>query len=224
MPMGAGVFLFSLRTLDVRGDFVYPIPVGPGRAWLFDQELVERCLAKAPGAWEALVDRYAHLIYWAIERALGRSQFVYTQQDLEDLFQQVFLLLWEKKLKEAQGLQKLSSWLVIVTHRFVLDYVKAHRRLKRGGALEEMDPELLVSSIGDPGREAEIGELRSILEELMGALTAKERRLVRLSFLEEKTHSEIAELLKLPIGTISSFTKRLMDKWVEALQRKGIDP
>ena len=190
---------------------------------MFDQELIERCLSQAPGAWETLVDRYARLVFWAIERALGRCRSAYTQQDLEDLFQQVFLLLWEKKLKEAKGIQRLSSWLVIVTHRTVLDYVKADRRFKRRAVVEAVDLDQLVSPIGNPGREMEIGELRSMLEGLMNGLSAKEQLVVRLRFLEEKTHSEIAELLKLPIGTVSSLVKRVKEKWVEALKEKGIN-
>ena len=191
---------------------------------MLDQELVERCLAKVPGAWDTFVDRYGRLVFWAIERALGRCQSIYTQQDLEDHFQQVFLLLWEKKLKEARGIQKLSSWLVIVTHRAVLDDVKAQRRLKRGGVVEEIELEQLVSSIGNPGREAELKELRAVLEGLMNGFSVKEQAVVRLGLLEEKTHSEIAELLKLPIGTVSSLMKRVKEKWVEALKGKGIHP
>ena len=191
---------------------------------MLDQELIERCLSKVPGAWESFVDRYARLIFWSIERTLGRCQFGCTQQDLEDLFQQVFLLLWEKKLKEARGIQKLSSWLVIVTHRFILDYVKAQRRLKRRVVVEEADLEGLVSPVGNPGRAAEAKELGFILRELLNGLSPKEKAVIRLNLLEEKTHSEIAELLKLPIGTVSNLIKRVKEKWAEVLRKKGITP
>lgn len=191
---------------------------------MLDQELVERCLSKVPGAWELLVDQYARLIYWSIERTLGRCQFPYTRQDLEDLFQQVFLFLWEKKLKEARGIQKLSSWLVIVTHRVVLDYVKAKGRLRRRFVAGEVNLENLVSPKGNPGSSISARELEGVLEELLGGLQPKEQAVIRLSLLEEKTHSEIAELLKLPIGTVSSLVKRIKDHWAGALRKKGICP
>ena len=189
---------------------------------MLDQELVERCLSKVPGAWEAFVDRFGRLIFWSIERALGRCQFPYNQQDLEDLFQQVFLLLWEKKLRDAKGIQKLSTWLVIVTHRIVLDYVKAQRSIKRRVVAEQIDVEQLVSSVEDPSRSVERKEAGEILDELLNGFSAKEQAVLRLNLVEEKTHSEIAELLKLPIGSVSSLIKRVKEKWAQALREKGI--
>jgi len=191
---------------------------------VLDQELVERCLSKAPGAWEAFVDRFGRLIFWSIGRSLGQCQFSYTQQDLEDLFQQVFLLLWEKKLKEAKGIQKLSGWLVIVTHRVVLDYVTGQRRMKRRFVTEGANLEQLVPSHVNPGKTVETVELRLILDDLLRGLPVKEQVVIYLSLLEEKTHSEIAELLKLPVGTVSSLVKRIKDQWARVLRKKGIYP
>ena len=189
---------------------------------MLDQELVEHCLSKAPGAWDLFVERYARLIYWAIERALSRSQFTYTQEDLEDLFQQVFLLLWEKKLEDARGVRKLSTWLVIVIHRAVLDYVKAQRRIKRRLVAEQIDVEQLVSSAEDPSRSVERKEAGAMLDQLLNGLSAKEQAVLRLNLVEERTHSEIAELLKLPIGSVSSLIKRVKEKWAQVLREKGI--
>lgn len=77
-----------------------------------DAELIALCLTDVAQAWDALIDRYAPLIYTVARRA-GLSK-----QDAEDLFQEVCLQLYDH-LSGLRDVGRLSAWLVTTTRRAV---------------------------------------------------------------------------------------------------------
>lgn len=174
------------------------------------QELVRLCLRKDPLAWEEFVSRYANLVYWAIERSFTRYQFPYRSEDLEDVFQQVFSHLWEKGLGRAEGVGRLEGWLTIVSYRVTLDVMRKESKRMRTLSLEETAS--LQDQGGDPRQKTEETLFEETVENILCSLTEKESLILRLNLLEEKTHSEISELLKIPIGTISSIIQRTKEK------------
>ena len=169
------------------------------------QELLRLCLKKDPAAWEEFVSRFSHLIYWAIERSLARCHFSFHPEELEDAFQQLFSYLWEKGLKGAQGIERLDGWLSIVSYKITLNDLRKKRRVtQKVTSLEE----LLPTTQEDP------------IKAIFASLTQKEICILRLNLLEEKTHSEISELLKIPIDMISSLIQRTKEKVAFALKRR----
>ena len=184
--------------------------------------LVRLCLKKDPSAWEEFVRRYAQLIYWAIERTFRRCHFAFRREDLEDTFQQVFSHLWEKGLKRAEGFEKIDGWLVIVSYRVAVDVVRREKRRERLVSMEERIGEsgggekriedLLPHQGKNPREKLEGKLLEEAVNEILNSLSEKEALILRLNLIEEKTHSEISELLKIPIGTISSLVKRTKEE------------
>ena len=71
----------------------------------------------------------------------------------------------------------------------------------------------------DPGEKLERLSLKEILDQVLGRLSKKESLVLRLNIVEGRTHSEIAELLKLPAGTVSSLIKRAKHKAAISLKR-----
>ena len=195
------------------------------------QELLRLCLEKDPLAWEEFVSRFSHLVYWAIERSFTRCHFSFHPEDLEDAFQQLFSYLWEKGLREAKGIERLEGWLTIVSTRTAIDYVRKESKVKRGalslearmgggGEEEKSLGELLPSAVKNPREQTEEKLFEKSLQEILGTLTEKESCVLRLNLLEEKTHAEISELLKIPIGTISSLIQRTKEKVSLALKER----
>ena len=193
------------------------------------QELVQLCLKKDPSAWEEFVKRYAQLIFWAIERSFRRCRFSFRQEDLEDTFQQVFSHLWEKGLRGAAGIEKLEGWLVVVSYRIAVDTVRREKRRDRLVSLEERVgkegnerriEDLLPHGGKNPREKLEGKLLEEAVEEALSSLAEKEALILRLNLVEEKTHSEISELLKIPIGTISSLVKRTKEKAAHLFKKR----
>jgi len=194
------------------------------------RELVRLCLRKDPLAWEAFVKRYANLVFWAVERSFTRCRFPFRHEDLEDTFQQVFSHLWERGLKGARGVERLEGWLAIVSYRIALDVVRRERkrgktvsfeeRVTQGEGAERRMGEFLSDRRKNP-REVLEGKFREdAVKEILDTLSEKESSVLRLNLLEEKTHSEISELLKIPIGTVSSLIKRTKEELALLLKKR----
>ncbi len=179
------------------------------------EELVRLCLRKDPAAWRQFVSRYAPLVHHAIRRTFNRYQFPFQTEDLEDCLQQVFFHLWEKGLKQAKGIRQPEGWLVIVTYRVTLDWMRKERGRNRLISLDT----LLPDPAKDPRLVLETFSAETSLEEGMSTLPEREAVLLRLNLVEGRTHAEIAELLRLPAGTVSYLIKQAKGKVAHFLKK-----
>lgn len=182
------------------------------------QLLVGRCIDRDKNAWDDFVERFSGIVFWAIrEKAKGITSH-YSQQDVEDIFQNVFTLLWEKeRLKQIKNREKITSWIVIVAATCTMNYFRGRR--KEG---------LRVTIPADEGyaqidnrKTTEQERLYGVLEELINFLPCRERVILRLSYLHGRTHQEIANLLVIPQNTVSSLIKRSKEKLRKELQTRG---
>lgn len=96
-----------------------------------NEELVARCIKKEPFAWNEFVERFSKLIWWTIERRLHRFGRDYTKQDIEEIYQNVFVSIWQnEKLKTLNDRSKLDRWLCAVSANMAVDYIRQTRRDK----------------------------------------------------------------------------------------------
>lgn len=205
---------------------------------LSDKSIVELCIARDASGWPAFVGRFSKLAYWAINDRLKRYNLQFVEQDVEDIYQELFVSLWEKnRLNEIKDRAKISSWLVMVAGNAAIDYF---RRKKNEGpkisasifqgirsdareAAEDLTPAgTLSSSEDDPRRTVYLKELDQILEGAIGTLSLRERQAITLSFLYGKKHREIAQLLKLSINTVSTIIRRARTRLKRELKKRGI--
>jgi len=98
--------------------------------------------------------------------------------------------------------------------------VSLEARMGGGGEEERSLGKLLPSAAKNPREQAEEKLFEKSLQEILGSLTEKESCVLRLNLIEEKTHAEISELLKMPIGTISSLIQRTKEKVALALKER----
>lgn len=91
--------------------------------------LLSRCFAGDRQAAEGLVRQYSSLVYYAVRNTLLVKVVSFSNQDLEDLHNTVFLALFEdhcRKLKQFEGRNgcSLASWIKLVAVRMVLDHLR----------------------------------------------------------------------------------------------------
>ncbi len=205
---------------------------------LSERALVNLCIEKDASAWSSFVNRFSNLIYWAIKDRLRRYNFQFVEQDVEDIYQELFVSLWEKNgLTEIKDRAKVSSWLVMVAGNEAIDHFRKKKNegprisasiFQRvssdvGEAAEElMLTGTLSSSEDDPSRIVYLKELDRILEATIETLSPRERQAITLSFLYGKKHREIAQLLKISINTASTIIRRVRTKLRKELKKKGI--
>ena len=160
-----------------------------------DEELMSRLAAGRRDAIGPLHGRYASLAFAIAARSLGRAA-------AEEIVQDVFVAVWRKADTFDPSRGTFRSWVLRITHLRVLNELR--RRGRRPQV--EADPEGLhlgnVPAAGPgPEEEAWLDHRREIVRAAVEALPPPQRQALRLAFLEDLTHQQIADFLDLPLGT-----------------------
>ena len=182
------------------------------------EELVKKCVRRNRSAWNEFVLEYESLVRRAVYYKLNRMNSKALMSDADDIVQEVFLNLWQgNKLTKLRDTSKVKSWLVAVTINRTSNYCRKRRakdwRVSRslsehlgedGFTLEDIIP----SREMDPARECEVNEMGEAIRNRMGALRDKERIALELNILGEEKHSSIAEIMNVPVNTVTSLIHR----------------
>ena len=161
-----------------------------------DDKLAERF---ASGDEEALRTAYAKwspLVYTLAARSLGN------RLDAEDVTQQVFIAAWNSRERYDPTRAPLQSWLVGITRHRIADAHEARAKTSRIEA--ELAGEATIEGGAFDERLAE----RAMVSEALDGLEPVPRRVMQLAFYDRLTHTQIADSLGLPVGTVKSHIRR----------------
>ncbi len=159
-----------------------------------DRRLLDGLVRNDRDAMAGLYDSYGSLAYGLACRTLGRTS------EAEDVVQESFLAIWRQasRLDPARGLR---SYLLTIVHNKAVDRLRRRSR-KPELALDELAP--VTSEAPDPIEFAEALENREMVRTALGTLPDDQRRAVEMAYFGGFTMSEVAEQLKIPIGTVKS--------------------
>ncbi|WP_169953280.1 RNA polymerase sigma factor [Microbispora sp. H11081] len=166
-------------------------------------DLVLRARAGDSSAWDAIVERYAPLV-WGV---CGR--YGVTGSDADDVAGGVWLRLVER-LDTLHEPAALPGWLVRVTQRECLQSLRARRR-----QLPVDAPEPAARGSGEDGVDGEIlvAERRHALRAAFAELPARCRELLSMLFAEPPaSYAEISAALGVPVGAIGPSRGRCLDR------------
>jgi len=157
-----------------------------------DAALVERTLAGDQNAFGMLVRRYA-----AQARRVARI-LLRNPDDADDAAQDAFLAALAN-LARYDPRRPFGPWLVRIVTNTAIDRSR-RRTVRRAEPLDER----LIDGGEAPDRAAERGELAMRLRDALSELPERQRLAVTLFDAEGYSHAEIAEILRVPIGTVRS--------------------
>jgi RNA polymerase sigma-70 factor (ECF subfamily) len=170
-----------------------------------DAELVARCRSGDRQAWDTIV-RYRHArIYGLAYRFTGRAD------EAEDLTQEVFLKVYRTLHLYRSESGGLETWIVRVARNHFIDHYRKYKVEKTRTTPLEDHFDLAASPttrIETPAEALDRKEAGDRVHRLLQKLPEDQREAVVLRDLEELTYEEIADLLKLPIGTVKSRINR----------------
>lgn len=160
-----------------------------------EHELVERCRRGDEGAFQELVDEHKNLVYALIART------VQDRTRAEDLAQDVFLRI-HRGLPYFRGEARLSTWIYrIVANVCMQD--RAHDPVP-GSVVSLDDANARVRTPAAADRQFGDLELKDRLEKAIAQLPAQQRLLVAAHYLKGVQYEDLAEALKLPLGTVKT--------------------
>lgn len=173
-----------------------------------DNELVVLSLGN-PDFFACLVKKYEAPLRRYSRRLVGY------RDDEDDLMQDVFLKCYLNLNDFDQNL-KFSSWIYRITHNHLLDYLKNKSRLEISG--EEAEKFLQqIDSGEDSSNLAKQNEASRLVDKILTQVDAKSREILILRYLEEKSYSEISDILKIPPGTVAARLNRAKVKFKKDL-------
>jgi RNA polymerase sigma-70 factor (ECF subfamily) len=172
------------------------------RAEPTDLDLVARLEAGDERALGALYDRYAERLYSLACAILSDPG------DAEEAVADTFLQLWRARDYEAAR-GAVGAYLTVVLRSRAVDRLRARRRRGaaegRAAAVGEEGLALPLGAVGaPPDRAVEMVEDRARVEGALADLPEKQRTVIGLAYFEGLTHTEIAERLAEPLGTVKT--------------------
>jgi RNA polymerase sigma-70 factor (ECF subfamily) len=159
-----------------------------------DSDLARRFAAGGEAAFAAVHEAFRGPVFGIAMHALADRGLA------EEASQMAFLRLWQAR-KRYDPERSLEAWLFSITRRAAIDIYRRERRLPVTTEIEERDVGVEALSVE---RLWEAWEVRRAVD----ALPADEAEVVRLAHFFQWSHSEIAEHLGVPLGTVKSRSYR----------------
>jgi RNA polymerase sigma-70 factor, ECF subfamily len=134
-----------------------------------------------------------------------------TDANAEELAQETMLMVWRKAALFDPASVGAAAWIFTIARNLRID---AHRREKRGGMVETSDIEIEFQVDEAPLPDSQLAAMQSEdrIRSAVGKLSEDHRRVVELSFFEERAHAEIAKVLEIPLGTVKSRLRLAMGR------------
>jgi RNA polymerase sigma-70 factor (ECF subfamily) len=172
---------------------------------LADEEIMQLVQAGDPRAFELLYDRHGGAAFSLAYRMVGN------RASAEDITQEAFLSIWRSRLRYDQARGSVRTWVLGIVHNRAIDGLRrsvVHDR--RRAAIEGMEDrfEARDRTEVEAARREEARSVRSALD----TLPEDQRRTIELAYFGGFSHSQIAELLNEPIGTVKGRMRLGLEK------------
>lgn len=142
----------------------------------------------------SLYDAYGALAYGLAVRTLGRSP------EAEDVVQEAFLALWRQAARLDPS-RSVRSYLLTIVHNKAVDRLR-HRSRRPEVGLDREAP--MAREAADPVEFAEALENRELVRRALSELPEEQRSAVEMAYFGGLTASEVADRLRVPVGTVKS--------------------
>ena len=189
-------------------------------AGLPDPEVVQEARRGSEAAYRELLTRYERPVFSLVFR------MVRDRETAEDLSQETFIKVLNN-LDRYSPEFKFSSWLFKIANNLTIDHLRRRRvdTISIEGAPDAVTAEsakatsiAVVSGDESPLEELESRELGTAIERAIGKLRPEYRACIMLRHVEDKSYEEIAEIVKLPLGTVKTYIHRARHELRAALE------
>ncbi len=160
-----------------------------------DSVLLNRITSGDQQAMVALFDRHSRVVYAVALRVLSDPSAA------EDVMQDVFLQIWRKPPTIDGSEGSLGGWFAVLARNRAIDHLRRRR------PQDSADDVVLYSSV-DVAEESERNILLARTRAMMQSLPQEQQVVLELAFFDGLSHSEIAERLDSPLGTIKTRLRR----------------
>ena len=180
------------------------------------QQLMARIRRSDPSALAELYDATSAQVFGVVLRIVG------DRATAEEITIDVYKQVWTQAGKFDVARGSLWSWLMLIARSRAIDYLRSKRR--RSQEREQLlDPAFhdVRDSMPDPEEQLLVSDRRQIVLAALEDLGPEKRKALEMAFFLGLTHSEIAEQLGAPLGTVKTQIRSALAKLRATLESQG---
>ncbi|MDM7948520.1 sigma-70 family RNA polymerase sigma factor [Hydrogenophaga sp.] len=170
--------------------------------------LIERVAAQDQTALKTLYGLTSGKLYGLALRVVRSHEWA------EDALQDTFLQVWRTAPDYRASLSPPMAWLGLMVRSRSLDLLRK-RKTEREHLTDEIDEAMAETLEGDspnPMDTSLASQQARALQKCLSQLDNKQREVVSLAYLRDLSHGELAQQLKLPLGTVKTWIRRGLDQ------------
>jgi RNA polymerase sigma-70 factor (ECF subfamily) len=158
-----------------------------------DEELMASIQRKDVRALEAFYNKHRVFAYALALRTLGNPS------DAEDVVQEAFLNAWRSADTYRAGRSNPRSWILSIVHHRSIDKLRGRQSRVQAVGLEEG---MNAPDSVDVWREVSENLTGEHVRQALQHLPTEQRETLELAYFKGYTHTQISELMEVPLGTV----------------------
>lgn len=170
--------------------------------------LLDDIARRDEAALKSLYELTSGKLYGLALHVLGKHEWA------EDALQETFLQVWRTAADYHASLSPPMAWLGLIVRSRALDLLR-RRKVDREHLRDDIDDghaDTLKSDTPDPMDTSLASQQAWALHQCLTRLENKQREVVSLAYLRDLSHGELAEQLRLPLGTVKTWIRRGLDQ------------
>ena len=178
-------------------------------------QLLDRIAAHDEAALKTLYEQTSSKLFGLALRVLGHRDWA------EDVLQEAFITIWRVAGDYRASLSPPMAWMGLIVRSRALDLLR-RRSADRAHLTHALDDDIAHSIEGDspnPMDTTQASQQAFALHQCLGRLENKQREVVSLAYLRDLSHGELAEQLRLPLGTVKTWIRRGLDQLRNCMAR-----
>ncbi len=193
------------------------MPATPDLHTLADEDLMQLLRRGDPRAFEAVYERHSGAAFSLAYRMVGRGSVA------EDVVQEAFLSIWRSGARYERARGSVRTWVLGIVHHRAIDQLRRSSVHDKRRASDEGIEERIESGERtdvEVARRDEAATIRSAME----ALPPEQSHVIELAYFGGFTHTEIAEILETPVGTVKGRMRLGLEKLRDRLRLLEMQP
>ena len=173
---------------------------------LADEELMPLVAQQDTAAFDLVYERHGAAAYSLAFRVVGNAR------GAEDVTQEAFMSLWRTGARYDRARGSVRNWILSIVRNRGVDMIRREAS-QRVDAYR--DPDDVLATRASPERTDEQVEERDTAERVrsaVGELPDDQARVIELAYFGGFSHSEIAEMLDMPLGTVKGRMRLALEK------------
>lgn len=178
-----------------------------------DTALMSLIARSQEGALTQLYDRYSRLVF-SLAFAIVHDQAI-----AEEITLDVFMRVWQKAALYRPERSKVTTWLTHITRNHAIDVLRRRMSKPENNIVDWEDKiQMPASPNQNPAVSTEESMQRRRIRSALAVLPPDQRQVLFMAYFEGYTQTQIAEAIRLPLGTVKTRIRLAMQKLRDLLK------